>query len=339
MGSEAESLWPTLRRVRTLVTGSNGFLGHFLVKRLVEAGHRVDCLVRPDADTSALAGLGARRIIGDVTDPATLAPALEGVETVFHLAGIRRATDREAFMHVNATGTRNVCEAMVASAHARRLVVAGSLAAMGPSTPGRPHVEDDPMRPTEWYGESKAEAERIAFSYRDRLEVSVVRPPRILGPRDRENLAFFKLVAHGWMLEIEDGPRPLSMVDVRDVAELMLLCATHEAAVGEAFFATSSRVITLEELQEICAAELRRDVTRVTLKPRTLKGIARMADVASRVTRRKLPLNRKLARQLVAPAWTCSGKKAETRLGFSARRDLEDSVRESVVWYRAHGWL
>ena len=325
--------------MRTLVTGSNGFLGHFLVKKLVEEGHRVDCLVRPDADTSALAGLGARRIIGDVTSPASLREALEGVETVFHLAGIRRATHRDAFMEVNAQGTRNVCEAMLATTSARRLVLAGSLAAMGPSTPERPHAEEDPMRPTEWYGESKAEAERIAFGYGERLQVSVVRPPRILGPRDRENLAFFRLVSNGWMLELEDGPRPLSMVDVRDVVDLMVLCATRDAAVGEAFFATSSRVITLEELQEICAAALRRDVRRVSLKPRTLRALARVADVASRVSGRKLPLNRKLARQLVAPAWTCSGKKAEVTLGFVARRDLEASVRESVSWYRDHAWL
>lgn len=325
--------------MRTLVTGSNGFLGHFLVKALVEAGHEVDCLVRPDADTSGLAGLGARRVIGDVTAPRSLKEALEGVDTIFHLAGIRRATHRDAFMEVNATGTRNVCEAMLATDSARRLVLAGSLAAMGPSTPERPHVEEDPMRPTEWYGESKAEAERIAFGYGDALQVSVVRPPRILGPRDRENLAFFKLVANGWMLEIGDGPRPLSMVDVRDVVELMILCATRDAAVGEAFFATSPRVITLEELQEIGAAAMRKNVTRLALKPRTLRAIAQLADVASRVSGRKLPLNRKLARQLVAPAWTCSGKKAEVTLGFVAQRDLEASVRESVNWYRTHGWL
>lgn len=325
--------------MRTLVTGSNGFLGHFLVKKLVEAGHSVDCLVRPEADTSGLAGLGARRVVGDVTEPKTLRKVLEGVDTVFHLAGIRRATHRDAFMEVNATGTRNVCEAMLATDTARRLVLAGSLASMGPSSPERPHVEEDPMQPTEWYGESKAEAERIAFSYAGSLQVSVVRPPRILGPRDRENLAFFKLVANGWMLELEDGPRPLSMVDVRDVADLMYLCATRDAAVGEAFFATSARVITLEELQEICAAALRKDVKRVSLKPRTLRALAQLADVASRVSGRKLPLNRKLARQLIAPAWTCSGKKAEVTLGFVARRDLEASVRESVTWYRTHGWL
>ena len=125
---------------------------------------------------------------------------------VFHLAGVRRAATREDFMRVNAEGTRHVCEALVATGARPRLVLAGSLGASGPSTPGRPKMEEDPLRPAEWYGESKAEAERIAFSYADRLPVTVVRPPRIVGPGDRENLLLFKLVPRGLRLELAEAP-------------------------------------------------------------------------------------------------------------------------------------
>jgi dihydroflavonol-4-reductase len=57
------------------------------------------------------------------------------------------------------------------------------------------------------------------------------------------------------------------------------------------------------------------------------------------VSGRRLPLNRKLARQLLAPAWTCSAAKAERLLGFSPRRGVVDSVRRSALWYREQGWL
>ena len=64
-----------------------------------------------------------------------------------------------------------------------------------------------------------------------------------------------------------------------------------------------------------------------------------MADGVTQVTGRRLPLNRKFARQLLAPAWTCSSAKAERVLGFRATRDVADSIRRSAHWYKEQGWL
>ena len=121
--------------------------------------------MRPGSDASALDGVGVERVAGDVTDAGSLQRAVDGAEVVFHLAGLRRAPERSAFFRVNAEGTHTVCDAML-RAGARRLVLAGSLAAVGPSQADRPHVETDPFAPEEWYGESKAEAERIALGTR-----------------------------------------------------------------------------------------------------------------------------------------------------------------------------
>jgi len=236
--------------MQALITGANGFLGSALARRLLSAGHTVRALLRPGADPSALAGLGVERVEGDVTVPSSLPRAVAGADVVFHLAGLRRSPERTAFFRVNAEGTRAVCDAMLRSG-ARRLVLAGSLAAVGPSEPGRPHRETDPFAPREWYGESKAEAERIALA--SGLEVSVARPPRILGPGDRENLVFFRLVRRGIRLRIGGGPRPLSVVDVDDVVELLLLQSSRPEAVGEVFFAPGPDQTTLEEIQELAA--------------------------------------------------------------------------------------
>lgn len=324
--------------MRALVTGANGFLGSWLARRLVERGDRVRCLVRPGSDALALKELAVERVEGDVTRPETLAKATEGVEVVFHLAGIRRAPDRERFFAVNAEGTRNVCEAMVASG-CRRLVLCGSLAASGPSSPERPRREADPFAPEEWYGQSKAAAETIAFSYADRLEVTVARPARILGPGDRENLVFFKLVKKGVRLRIGGGPRPLSLVDVDDVVELLLRMAERKEAVGEAFFAASPETTTLEALQDAVAEALGVRPRTVHLPPSVLRGLSTVADVASQLTGRHLPLNRKLARQLLAPAWTCSTEKAERLLGYRPSTAIGDSIRRSTAWYQQRGWL
>ncbi|HET6984843.1 MAG TPA: NAD-dependent epimerase/dehydratase family protein [Myxococcaceae bacterium] len=323
--------------MEVLITGANGFLGSALSRRLLGEGHRVRALVRPGSDASALDGVGVERMSGDVTDASSVRRAVEGTEVVFHLAGLRRAPERSAFFRVNAEGTRTVCDAML-RVGARRMVLAGSLAAVGPSRADRPHVETDPFAPEEWYGESKAEAERIALGTAG-LEVTVARPPRILGPGDRENLVFFRLVKRGIRLEVGGGPRPLSVVDVDDVVGLLLLLAVRPEAVGETFFSPGPDETTLEEIQTLGAEVLGVRPRTLRLSPGRLRALAAMADGFSQLTGRHLPLNRKLARQLLAPAWTCSGEKARARLGWIPRIDARTSIARSAAWYQAHDWL
>jgi nucleoside-diphosphate-sugar epimerase len=328
--------------MHALVTGANGFVGRTLCRRLAErpeGNNTVRALVRRRTESARLEQMGVTVFHGDVTEEGSLPAALEGVDTVFHLAGIRRSPTRAPFFDVNAEGTRKVCEAMLQSTTARKIVLCGSLTASGPSTPDRPRREEDPLQPTDPYGESKAEAERILFSYGDRLDVSVIRPPRILGPGDVENLAFFKLVKRGYRARLGGGPRPLSMVDVEDVVTLFLLVAERPEAKGEVFFATTEETTTLEEVQDEAAAELGISLKTIPIAPAALQTLAFAADVFSQVTSRHLTLNRKLARQLLAPAWTCSAEKAKRVLGFSARWSLRDSVRRSARWYVENGWV
>lgn len=324
--------------MRVLVTGGNGFLGSWLVRRLLSAGHQVSVLARPTSDLSLLDGLRFERRAGDVEQPEGLSRALEGIEVVHHLAGIRRASTRAAFFAVNAEGTRHICEAL-ARAGGRRLVLCSSLAAVGPSTPQHPHVETDPLRPADWYGESKAEAERLALAYSDRLEVAIARPPRILGPGDKENLVFFKLAERGLRLELTGGPRPVSLVAVQDVAELLALLGDRPEAAGEAFFVDAGEVVTLEGLMDMAAELLGQKLRTIRLHPLALRALGSAADVFSRATGRRLPLNRKLAQQLLAPAWTCSAEKAKRVLGFRARVSVTQSLAESLDWYREKGLL
>jgi len=324
--------------MRALITGGGGFLGSHLAARLSSRGDEVRCLVREGARADLLASARAELARGDVTAPKTLEAAVRGVEVVFHLAGVRRAPDRESFFRVNAEGTRNVCRA-AAAAGAKRLVLASSLAVHGPSSPGRPHVESDPFAPTEWYGESKVAAEEVAHGFRDRLDVAVARPPRIMGPGDRENLLFFRLVQHRVELSILGPPRRISIVDVEDAVDLLLLLAERSEAVGEAFLAPGPADVTQEELQEEISRALGRRPWKVPLPPALLTGAAAAADAASKLFGRNLPLNRKLARQLLAPGWCCSGAKAERILGWRPSRSPAESVAAAARWYREHRWI
>jgi len=320
--------------MRALVTGAGGFLGAALVRALAARGDAVRALVRAPAPALDLPGVEV--VQGDVTDPAALRGAVAGCDLVFHLAGVRRATDPAEFLRVNAGSTRLLLDACLAAAPGlARFVLAGSMAAAGPSR--APRREDAPLAPIEPYGASKAEAESIAFSYADRLPVAVARPPRIMGPGDRENLLFFRIARAG--LALSFGDRPLSWIDVDDCARGFLLLAGRPEARGEAFFLASPEPTSAEGLMREAARALGVRARRVRVPAALLRAAALAADLATRLTGRRLPLNRKLAAQVLAPGWVCDPSKARARLGFEATTTLAASIDRAARWYRAHGWL
>jgi nucleoside-diphosphate-sugar epimerase len=322
--------------MRALVTGAAGFLGRALVGHLVARGDEVRALVR--SRSPALEALGARVVVGDATDPSSLRAATLGQDLVFHLAGVRRATDPAEFLRVNAGSTREAILACLASAPGlRRFVLAGSMAAAGPSATAR--RESDPASPVEPYGVSKVEAERIALSYADRLPVAIARPPRILGPGDRENLFFFRIARRGFAVGFSGGPRPLSWIDVDDCARGLLLLADRPEARGEAFFLASPEVTDARAIQLLVADSLGVKARPVTVPGLAVRAIAEAGELLGAVTGRRFPLNRKLAKQLLAPGWVCDPTKARERLGFVAHTRLADSIRRSVEWYRREGLL
>ncbi|MBI2919291.1 MAG: complex I NDUFA9 subunit family protein [Chloroflexi bacterium] len=94
-----------------LLTGATGFVGRNVASALVERGHRLRCLVRQTANLSPLKGLDVEFAYGDVTDPASLAPATSGVDTVIHLVAIIREKGEYTFRRVNFLGTGNLVEA------------------------------------------------------------------------------------------------------------------------------------------------------------------------------------------------------------------------------------
>ncbi len=318
-----------------LVTGAGGFLGQALVRALSARRARVRALVRRPEPGLALPGVEVLQ--GDATDPAALEAAVAGVDVVFHLAGVRRAAERDEFFRVNVGSTRLLLDACAARAPAlRRFVLAGSRAAARPAAAGV--TEDEPLAPAEWYGESKAEAERVAFQYRDRLPVTVARPPRIMGAGDRENLLFFRIAARGWALRF-GADAPLSWIDVDDCARGLLLLAERPQAVGQAFFLASEEPTSVEGLFLGAAAALGVRPRRVSIPGPVLTGAASLADLVTRLTGRKLPLNRKLARQVLAEGWVCDAGKARHRLGFEAPTTLATSMARAAAWYREKGLL
>src|SRR5262249_50713747 len=159
--------------------------------------------------------------------------ALDGVDTIYHVAGLTFARRPQDYFAVNHKGT----EALVAAALARRgdiakLVYISSLAAVGPSPDGQPVDEATETRPISPYGRSKLLGEEAVRAAGDLLNVTIIRPPAVYGPRDYAIYEFFKAIARGIAPRIGRTEMTVSLVHVRDLAEGIVLGAEIDGSRG-----------------------------------------------------------------------------------------------------------
>jgi len=322
-----------------LVTGASGFLGSFVTENLVEHGARVRCIVRRSSRREFIPTLGTEFVPGDITDVASLRSALVGVDVVFHLAGLIKAAHLEDYYRVNYLGTINLLEACRAQGdRVQRLVLVSSLAAAGPSEPGHPVVETSPCRPVSPYGKSKLEAERALVAYRSHLPVTVVRPPTIYGPRDLETLLLFRVAALGIRPSLGSGSE-VSVIHAADLADGIILAATHPAAVGQTYFMASDETPSIDDLVRQISATLRRRSLAVPIPAWAVRGAARVAETVRDVGGPTVVFDRWKAEEILHGYWACSNARAKSELGFAPRVPLADGLAETARWYRKMGWL
>ena len=330
--------------MRWFVTGATGFIGTTLVERLIARGDEVQALVRDPGRASELRELGAELVRGDVARPDLLpdvADVVPDVDVVVHLAGLVKALTRKELFAVNAEGTRSVARAAARSGRTK-FVLVSSLAAAGPSTPGKRRVETDRPAPVSVYGQSKLAAEDALRSFAKELDASIVRPPIVYGPRDKEFLpSLFRLARTGLIAKSGMGEKHYSLIHVDDLVAMIIGVAERGARVDEAgssgvYFCADGVDHTWEALARSALAALGRRGTVVTV-PEVITWIAAGASsAAARLTGRPAILSLDKMMEIREPAWTCSSEKAQRELGWMPRVSLADGMRDSVRWFREH---
>lgn len=242
--------------MKFVVTGASGHLGANVVRALVSAGETVRAVdIRP---VSALDGIAADFVRGDVLDPGTLKNGFTGADFVLHLAAkISIAGDPDGSVRrVNVDGVRHVAEAAL-EAGVRRLVHCSSLHAYDVGATGGP-VREDGLRATApslpAYDRSKAEGEDELRRVVDRgLDAVIVNPSGMFGPVDPEPSRMGRV-----FLAMFRGRMPISVtgafdwVDVRDVATA-LISAAERGRAGENYLIGGHRA-SVTELGRLAAA-------------------------------------------------------------------------------------
>jgi nucleoside-diphosphate-sugar epimerase len=315
--------------MKYLVTGATGFIGTPVVRLLVEKKHEVHALVRHPDQAQALADQGVILHTGDITDPATIKPAMQGMDGVFHLAGWYEVGTRNQSMAeaVNVEGTRNVLNAMK-ELGIQRGVYTSTLGVLG-DTHGQ--VVDETYRP-----EPPTESKYVQVKWRAHYEVAepmikaglpliIVQPGIVYGPGDHSVIGdSLRLWLRGLLPIIPPGGG--CWAHVEDTAQ-GIVYAMEKGKPGETYMIGGPHQRMAE------AMELASRITGKPLPPlRGSRGMmlamAALQSFFGILIPFPPPFAGETLRASVVTYWGSSAK-AEKELGFKPR-PLEEGLKETL---------
>ena len=311
------------------VTGATGCIGSALVSRLANNGWRVVALVRDRNRASFLNELPNLELVeGELAESEKLILAMRDCQTVFHLAAkvhVAPGTTAAEFERDNVVGTRNVVAAALKN-RVERFVQFSTVAVYGE----RDEVPDENSLPTPTndYGKSKLEAERIALAASE-LKTTVLRLPVVYGQRDRGNVArLIEAIRRNRYFIVGDGQNLKSMVAVENVVDAALLVADDPRAIGQTFIVTDERPYSQMEIAATIAELIgKRPSAKLPRWPLLLAG--RAADVVSKLIGIELPLSSDRVRKLSSNT-VFSAAKIERELGFKPRVALREGLANEL---------
>lgn len=324
--------------MKALVTGATGFVGGHLIETLVRHGHEVTALVRSPERARGLAAQGVRLVEGDLAARAALATACAGQDVVFHVAGVVAARSDAEYLAANRDGTAALLEAAT-HAGSRRFVLVSSLAAAGPSQRGQPLQGHEPPAPVTAYGRSKLAAEDVVRA--GPLPWTIVRPPMVYGPRDREVFKAFQLADRtgGLAPVFGDGSQELSAVFAPDLAEALLAAAEPDATVGGTYVACHPETFTVADFSGAVARSVGRTPRLLRIPPPVGRGLLSLIGAAAGLAGQATVLNADKANEFFAPAWTGDPAPLARDARWQATTAIATGLPATARWYRDAGWL
>jgi nucleoside-diphosphate-sugar epimerase len=264
---------------------------------------------------------------GELSDSACLTALVTGTDVVVHCAGVVGGVNRAGFQAINVDGTTRLAAAAAKADRPPRFILMSSLAAREPGLSA--------------YAASKRDAEAALEQHGNNLDWTILRPSAVYGPGDRATLAIFRQWRAGFMVVLSGGGQRVSLIHASDLAAgVAALLATGRGS-GETIEVGDRHPDGYDwnHMAKAGGHALGRPVSRIAV-PRAILMAAATVNLAAHGLIGLTPLvTPGKIRELCHPNWVCDDDPMATASGWSPTMTIDDGFKDTVAWYRNHGWL
>lgn len=333
---------------KILITGASGFIGGFLVDEALKRGYDVWAGVRAHSSRTHLSDPRIHFIDLSYQDPEKLTEQLKefqdangSFDYVIHNAGLTKTNDPKQFFVVNAENTHRLIEALADSdCSVKKFALMSSLSGFGKGDEKtfRPIMLTDEQRPDTAYGRSKVEAERY-LKEQKHFPYIILRPTGVYGPGEKDYFMEVKMIAAGFDFAVGSTPQRITFIYVRDLAAAVFLLLENETVMNRAFFVADGDVWTDSQYARLIQKILgKKHVLHARIPLPLVKTACAVSETIGKWLHKSMTLNNDKYHILSQRNWICDLTELHS-LGFKAQYPLERGLRESIDWYKQHGWM
>ncbi|MFT5709582.1 MAG: nucleoside-diphosphate-sugar epimerase [Halioglobus sp.] len=310
------------QRSHVAVTGATGFIGQALCSHLIKEGFSVCALVRDIVRASSLIDTNVTLVAGSLDDTESLQVLLKNCDAVIHCAAAVRGQSQEDFNRTNVQGTARLLEAVQSQSKIPKFLMISSLAAREPEL--------------SWYAKSKYQAEQLLHTQPGTLDWTILRPPPVYGPGDKEMLPVFKAMVRGIAPVPGDTRARTSLVHVDDVVSA-ITALLGIAQLGRATYTLHDGKINGYDWTEMAdeVANVWHCKVRLVRIPATLlNAFARINLTLSKVLGYAPMLTPAKLRELRHPDWVVNNTEITAATGWTPHISFKtglEKLRDSVL--------
>ena len=293
--------------VQIAITGATGFIGTALCRQLSQL-HQLKALVRKPQEAPELRSLGVELIAGSLASKDSLEQLVDGADIVIHCAGSVRGTSLEDFRPANVYGCHKLASVLAEHNPNARLLAFSSLST---------------RESLSWYATSKLEGEQIleqsAFK-----NWTILRPPAVYGPGDKEMLPLLKLMAKGVAIIPGSPEARVSLIYIEDLVKAVSCWIASRIEPGQTFTLCDpeEQGYSWRQIARITGQRCGRNVKLLQVPRWLLDSFATINLYASRIFNYAPILNPSKLQDLRHADWVCQHSAFSEATGWQPETDF-----------------